>query len=251
MDLYFNRENCYIKVMKKYLLAAFFLLWLLFFPSRVEASLLVVKSDGELVLNVLSSESALVLEIPDYGQLGVKKAATEGETSENILLSREDNKISLRIGESKFFDVTDWKEGVMEIEERPESKSIHIDLWENKFRIQSEGVFALTDLPFSVNPSKDKFSVTTPSGEKYVAILPHEAVQTVLRAKVLSQTDKALDLVEEAGVLSYLVKGKKVINLFNFYDLKVAVTAKVSASTGEIYFIEQPPWLRVLGVLFS
>jgi len=83
--------------MKKYLLAAFFLLWLLFFPSRVEASLLVVKSDGELVLNVLSSESALVLEIPNYGQLGVKKAATEGETSENILLSREDNKISLRI----------------------------------------------------------------------------------------------------------------------------------------------------------
>lgn len=221
-------------------------------PNPAKAgSLAVVNKDGNVTINVLASESFLALSVPERGELGVKNVADEGVSSENISLSKENNIISLRVGDEKEFDVTSWKENIIEIEERPDTKSIKIELFENKFKIESGGIYALTELPITIDPSKNKFSVTTPTGDRYVSILPSDAAETVLRAKVLSETQKGMDLLEESGVLSYMVKGDKKVNLFDFYNFAVPVTAQVSASTGEIMSIDQPPWLRVLNFFLS
>ena len=222
-----------------------------FLPKTAAASILVVKNDGKVVVNVLASESSLALRVPERGKLGVKDVASEGGSNENISLSKENDKISLKVGSDKVYDVSNWKDNIIEIEERPEVKSIKIELLDGKFRIESDGVFALTDLPITIDPAKNKFSVTTPTGERYVSILPNDAVQTVLRAKTLSETQKGMDLVEEGGILSYAVRGDKKVNLFDFFNLKVPVTAKVSASTGEIVSVDQPPWLRVLSFILG
>lgn len=223
----------------------------LFFPQRVDASFLVVKGSGQVIVNVLASETSLALDVPQRGELGVKDVASEGSSSENISLSKENNMISLRVGADKTYDVSNWKDNIIEIEERPDVKSIKIELLDGQFKIESDGIFALTDLPITIDPSRNKFSVTTPTGERYVSILPSDATQTVLRAKTLTETQTAMNLIEEGGILSYLVKGDKNVNFFDFYNMKVPVTAKVSASTGEIISVDQPPWLRVLSFILG
>jgi hypothetical protein len=237
---------------RKIVVFVFLLVFLpLYFPSRADASLLVVKKDGQVVANVLASETSLALGVPVRGQLGVTDVVAGGSSNENISLSKENDKISLKVGSDKTYDVSNWKDNIIEIEERPEVKSIKIELLEGKFRIESDGVFALTDLPITIDPAKNKFSVTTPTGERYVSILPSDAIQTVLRAKSLTETQTGMDLIEEGGILSYLIKGDKNVNFFDFYKMKVPVTAKVSASTGEIVVIDQPPWLRVLSFILG
>jgi len=112
-----------------------------FFPKKADASLLIVKNDGKVVVNVLASESSLALGVPERGELGVKDVASEGSSSENIYLSKENDKISLKVGSDKTYDVSNWTDDIVVIEERPEVKSIKIELldsfWKQRYLIEN------------------------------------------------------------------------------------------------------------------
>jgi len=95
------------------------------------ASLLVVKNEGEIVWNVLAEEDNLSLDVPKHSYLEVTKIAQVNPSESSlVVLKRQDGKISLSVDsgdEKKQLDVTNWKEDVIEVEERAEVKKLVIN----------------------------------------------------------------------------------------------------------------------------
>lgn len=222
------------------------------FPESSYASLITVEKDGNIVWKVLSASDSIALSIPKPSVMEVKKVAQEGGTNEDIYLTKTDNKINLLVGQGENLDVTNWNENIIEVEERGDIKKISIFLKDNKFNFAQGNLLASTDYPIKVNPKENKFFLSTSSGEKYLAILPYEAAQSALRSRILDKIKNTpMKISEYNNDLCYEILGEKIIKLFNLYDLKTDIEAKVSASTGEIVFSNQPPWLRILEILFS
>lgn len=221
-------------------------------------SLLVVNENGEVVWKVLSSMDSISLSIPQREHLEVTDVAASSETISDAIISleKEDGNISLNIDSSegsRSLDVTNWQDDLIEIEERGETKKLVIRIIDGEFSIEQKGISVVTSYPINIDPEKNEISVQTPSGARFLSILPIEAAESALRAKVITRfTGEKASLVEgDRGELVYVLRGEKVLNLFNLLDYPVEVEASVSVLTGEIVHVEQPPWLIVLSFLFS
>lgn len=225
-----------------------FIFTTLFIPKSAYASLVTISKDGEVIENVLADSDSTVLNVPKTS-FDVKKVA-EGDTNDNVYLTKNEGKISMVLSGGKTLDVTNWKEDLVEVEERGDTKKLNIFLENGLFNIKQGSIVATTEFPITINPKDNRFSLETPSGEKYLAILPDEAVNIALRAKTVTEVyqDK-IAISEENKDLCYVVAGKKNINLFNVYNLGVEVTAKISASTGEIVGTDEPVWMKVISLL--
>lgn len=221
--------------------------------STANASILTVKSTGDVIQNVLSSEDQIALGVPSKNDLTVKKVSEENNTDKSIFLKKENEKIYLKVGEENNMDVTNIKDGIIEIEERGDTKRVNISVVDGKFVITEANVTAKTDLPINVDPKENELSVVTSTGAIFLSVLPLEATETALRSKVMSKIiDKNLDLTEkDLGTLAYTVRGEREINIFNIVNMKVPVTTFVSTTTGEIVSTDQPKWLSMLGFLFT
>lgn len=221
------------------------------FPQEVSASFVEVDGQGKVIVKVLSSEAnSLPVNKPD--DLEVKRAAGEESGADLISLARDGERISLSVGNEKRFDVTSWEEDLVEVEERDNVKKILISVKDNRFIIRQEEVSAVCDFPIRIDPVKNRFTVETPSGEKYLAVLPYDAAQSALRAKAISSfSNSSMDITEEEKDLSYSVKGEKSLNILNVYRLNLPVTAKISASTGEVLGTDEPVWLKILSFLMA
>ena len=103
-----------------------------------------------------------------------------------------------------------------------------------------------------VDSKKAKLSVTTESGDHFLAVLPYQAVQTLLRTKLLSQIEREkIEIIEEERELQYLVSGEKIINVYDVFEYSIPVTTKLSASNGEILSIEAPVWYKAVAFLLT
>ena len=221
-----------------------------FLVPSAQAALVSVDKVGTITVKVLGKETTLA--VPEPASLEVKSAGDSASTTNLISLAKEGDKVNLKVDGEETLDVTNWTEDLVEIEERENAKKIIITLVEGKFVITQEGVSATTAYPVSIDPEKNRFMVTTPSGEKYLAILPFEAMESVLRAKAVTKlSDNNFEITEEGKDLSYAVAGEKSLNLFNVYDLNLPIEAKVSASTGEILSTNEPVWLKLLSFFLS
>lgn len=238
--------------MKRFLLililASFFV-----FPDITEASFLLVKADGSIEWKILAVEDSS-LGIPKREDLSVRSTRS-GDTNTKITLESKDGDVILDVGEggmTKTLDIESQNEDIIEIEERGAVKRVKIAVIDGKLAIEQEGIVALSDFPITIDPTKNEISLKTDSGDLYLAILPMEALESALRSRAISRLkdQKAGIAQNTAGVLSYSLKGQKVINLFNIVSYPVDVNTEVSASTGEILFVDQPTWLRILGFLF-
>lgn len=220
------------------------------------ASLVVVDSKGKVIIKVLSVEDSVELEIPRRDFLEIKDIADETPDPEaKISLAKIDGKVSLKVSTSsgeKSLDVTSYKEEIVEIEERPEVERLTISVFGDKFRIGQKGVYAETDYQINIDPKSAGLTLATPSGFRYLSVLPKEAAETILRSRVVNRigAGSVISLSEHSGELYYEVAGERVINVFNIFEYPVPVSARVSASTGAILSVEQPTWLKVLGFLF-
>ncbi len=243
--------------MKKLGLVIFSFGLLLLLPTEISASSLVaVNRDGQIVLNVLSSQDSLALKTPKRDSLEVVDVAGSETSDGKISLMREGAKVNLSIagsGGETNLDVTGITSEIIEVEERPQTQRIQISLEGENFVITQEGVSAITSFPIIVNPKTAELSVTTDTGVKYVAVLPSAAVESVLRAKIINNFPKGskITLGETDGVLAYKISGEKILNLFNMMDYPVAVESVVSASNGEILKTNQPAWLQIISFMFS
>jgi len=240
----------------------FFVALLLFFSfllaSGAEASLIDINKDGEVVWNVLAfnNNGSLALGVPERGELEIKGVASSPSepADATISLKKEDDKVFLRVGSedgAPEIDVTDLNEDLVEIEERGSTQKVVIGVADDKFTIEQNGIVATTNYPIRIDPKKNEISLETASGEIFLSILPIEAVETALRSKYVSRlADTVMDITQEdIGVLTYTVSGERVIKIFNIINYGVPVKAHISASTGEIIFIDQPTWLRILSVI--
>lgn len=239
--------------------AIFFItiLFFLLYSSPIHASLVSINPDGEVVVNVLGSEDALALEIPQSESLKVSAKDTSIADNSLVLLEKNNNEVVLSVsdgGEDKELNITDVGDSVIEIEERPQKDKLSISISENSFLIENRGVVAVTDYEITVDPKKARILLDAPSGKRFLSITPYEATQTLLRAHTLDVIDSktGISVVEsDEHDLTYKVEGEKILNLFNVYYHHVDVVAYVSALTGEIVKIDEPQWLTITDFLFS
>jgi hypothetical protein len=242
--------------MQKGLLTFGFLFLALVLPRSARATLIVIDPKGEVVWNVLASESSLG--IPKSSQIIVKNLPTGTPgTSSLVSLLRQGDKITLSVKEGqeeKSLDVTQLGGEIIEIEERPSSRMVKIGVLGEKFLIEEEGTIALTDFPIKIDPQRAELSVVTASGHRILPFLPKEALEVAVRAKIISRKKEGetMQLTEGGqGELAYQIPGERTLNLLNLFKIDVPVSTSVSALTGEILSIDQPTWLRILGFVFS
>lgn len=105
---------------------------------------------------------------------------------------------------------------------------------------------ALSNFPLSVDPTTRQLTVTTPAGTKIVTVLPQQAIDNMLAAKVmddvvsektennLASVPNLVKLETENGVLGYKVKGTKNHKLLGLIPVQTAVEAFVSAENGQV-----------------
>jgi hypothetical protein len=227
--------------------------------STTHAGFITINKDGSITWNVLSSEVSDGPSIPKREELAIKDVigTSEGTIPAEVSLGKDNGKVELKVTDSsggKKIDVTSIKGDLIEIEERPEVKTIKIGVLGEGFSIDQGGVVAQTDFPIKIDPKTAELSLETPSGIRYLAVLPREALDYILRARIITKLgeDSKVALQEEnGGQLSYVIDGVRTLNVFNLFNYDVPVRAQVSAVNGEIIGIEQPSWLKVLGFIFS
>jgi hypothetical protein len=238
--------------MKKLFFSIIIAQFLLFIKtSVVKASLLIIKKDGEIVWNVLSEEAGVSLEIPRHSFLEVKEAAdTRPATDAFVSLTKDGGKVNLVVlseNEMRELDVSGVSDDLVEIEERAEVQKIVIGVSDDMFSLEQKGVKALTDFPIDIDTKTAELSVKTPSGNRFLSILPFQAVEILLRSKLLNEVaDNKIEIIESQRELQYQIKGEGVLDFFGIFSYPVSITGNVSASTGEILTFEAPVWYKMV-----
>ncbi len=241
--------------MKKFVSFFLFLLVFHFSATNVEAGLVTINKEGEVIINVLSYSDKLSLEISEKSKLDVSKVVNEpSEEGDTLSLYKEGEQVNLTISgedETKNLDITGWENEIIEIEEREDSSKLRILLIDGKFAIEQDGFVATTEYPIDVDAKNNNLSLITPTGSVHLSILPLGAAETLLKSKTLTTVTNASLVEKEAGKLVYEISGEREISLFNIFNYSVEVKAQISVLTGEILFVDQPVWLKAISILLG
>lgn len=233
-----------------------FFLFLITSTSVAKASIISVGKDGVITWKVLSEQDSLQMDIPTHSYIEVKKVGDDTvDPKSSIELSKVGSKVNLLVyenNEKKQIDITNTNASLVEIEERAEIQRISIGIRNDKFSLQQRGFIAVTEYPIKIDPKTANLTIGTKSGDRFLSILPYQAVQGVLRSKLITRiNDNNLEIIEEGSELQYSFSGEKVFNIFDLFEYKIPVSLKVSASTGETVSIEGPTWYKVIGFFLS
>lgn len=179
----------------------------------------------------------------------------------------------------------DEGETVVEVEEGIEMKTVKIKKRGDEFEIEHRQVGAQTALPISVNTETNELTVETPLGPITLTILPDQALAFLLEANIFDflltreaipaapegsprgvtprgptgivapepetpEVIEDIELTEEDGVLVYRMRGLKRAKFLGFLPFQFLVEAAVSAETGELVSVDQPPFYRFFNFLF-
>jgi len=238
--------------MKRLLLVIFVIAFFFGYSKDAHAVLITLQDNGEVSVNVLAAEDGIELEIPEKKQVEVENLVNE-EKAAQVTLSKTGDTLAVNVvgnGNDKTLDVTNYKDNIIEIVERPEVERMFISVIGDKFVIKQNGIVVETDYEININPNDAGVTVKTPSGYKFLSVNPKTAVDTFLRTKLVSRLsfDKRVALTEQDNELAYEIEGDKVFNFFGLVEYDVPVRTKISASTGELLAIDEPTWL---GKIFS
>lgn len=152
-------------------------------------------------------------------------------------------------------------EALEELEAELEEEDIKIATAPGQIALVNQRVGALSNFPLSVDPTTKQLTVTTPAGSKVVAVLPQQAIDNMLAAKIITDIigEKATNelasipslvkLEIENGVLGYKIKGTKTHKLLGLIPVKTTVEAFVSAENGQVVESSQSLLGRILNKL--
>jgi hypothetical protein len=224
--------------------------------NNVHASLLVVKPNGSLQVNVLSAENETSLTPPEHTNLQIERVGSGSISDASIVkLKKSDGKINLQVYGNSGVDnlnVTGYKENILEVEERPDTQKLEVSLSGNDFRIKNKGTTALTAFPITVDSKTADLSISTDTGDKILAVYPFDAMLSALRTKLITNVNRNnLEIIVENDKLIYKVQGEKSINIYNLYTYLIPVYTYISATTGEVVRIDAPGWLKIVNFLFA
>lgn len=194
-----------------------------------------------------------------------QKIKTKIEDDGRVKIEIENRKLKIKFENGKFrvehegsgsgeLDDEDIDELEDEIEQEFEDEGIEIASSSGGLLIKKNKRKALTRFPLSINPETNELVVTTPAGQKTVTVLPDQAVENMLSNSVLSGIDEDggeenIEIEERNDELVYKVKGEKDHKFLGFIPLKTAITAFVSAQTGELTAQEQSLLSRIISQL--
>lgn len=137
-------------------------------------------------------------------------------------------------------------EAIDQVEAELEEEDIKIATAPGQIALVNKRAGALSNFPISIDPTTRQLTVTTPAGIKVVAVLPQQAIDNMLAAKVmddvasekvdneLASIPSLVKLEVKDGVLVYKVKGTKTHKLLGFIPIKTGVEAIVSAENGQV-----------------
>jgi hypothetical protein len=217
------------------------------------AAMVVIQNDGKIRWNVLASEDQKPESLSIVG-LPPNIAPTPGAT---VSLKNENGKLQLQVSSDKGnsnADVSTYTDDIIELEQKEATKHIKISSDGGGFLLKQNGVTAKTTFPITINSQDKELSVMTPTGQRFVQVLPYEAFRDSINASLIDNLlpETTLALIEgDQGQLLYTINGQKNIQLFNLLDIKAPVTLSVSAVNGEIIHVEKPVWLKVFGFLLE
>lgn len=180
-----------------------------------------------------------------------------------VRLEREGDEFRLKVEGEDGEETEIEGDDILTVEERADHNQIRIrtfstsaDQARNRAIVERLNTQALTDLPLSINLETNELTVTTPAGERVVAVLPDQAVQNMLAANVIDRIggqqladiieqsgvealERVIELTEEDGVPVYEIEGAKDHRLLGFFPVTTDVTVTVSAETGEVVATHQ------------
>lgn len=173
-------------------------------------------------------------------------------------LENENGKLKIKIKQENGDEVEIENDSLDDINEILEEEDIHIATTSGHgFRIRRGQFEAGTRFPLSINPETNQLTVTTPAGEKNVAVLPDQAVANLLRLKFIDivATNSATGTSENIslGLLNdeptFQIKGLDNQKLLGFLPVSIQKTSFVSAESGEVLKIDQTFLNRLLDLL--
>lgn len=136
----------------------------------------------------------------------------------------------------------------------------HLDIIQNGRR-------ARTNFPLSVNPATGELFVTTPAGEKVVAVLPDQAIQNMLKAGILTRVEPqpepspspspgatesatiaetGIELAQVNNNPVYIISGVKNKNFLGIVPVDLKLKVVVSAQNGQVVETRQGLLTRLL-----
>lgn len=166
-------------------------------------------------------------------------------------------KISDESGEDQDASEEELEDLHDELEQEFEDKGIDVATDGGKIRFTKNNVSAQSNFPLSVNVDTNQLIVSTPNGDKVIAILPDQAILNLINTGVIntisgdSTTDSLTEvtLEEREGEVVYKVKGIRTKRLLGFIPVNTEVTAFVSAEDGVPVATEQSLFSNIINTI--
>lgn len=132
-----------------------------------------------------------------------------------------------------------------------EKAKLKIKVEGNRLKIESEGEFATTKFPLSFDPETNLLTVTTPSRNVTIKVLPEKAIANFLRnGKASVITSREIEKSDDGKVV-YHFKAKAERKLGGFFKFEYETEGDVDAETGEVTGETQPWFLKLFGFAFT
>lgn len=250
----FNKKYSQIKYIINLSLAVFIAGLFFVKVNEAQAAMVSIKKTGEVVVNVLAAQDSIVAGSQPESLKISQSSVQMGNANLPISLLRKDGKYILNIagkdGEQNF-DITNYKESILQIEERPSVRTINISLAGNQFVIEQAGVKAMTPYQINIDPTRQRITILTPTGYKFLSLLPADAVNILYRSNIITSlvSGSSVEISEDSGGnLYYQASGTKTVGIKDLYMFNAPVTAKISAVNGEVLEVNQPIWLKILSL---
>ena len=151
-------------------------------------------------------------------------------------------------GEEEGVEIED--EDIVKIVDDLEKSDIKISTGSDRIRLTRGGATASTTLPISIDLDTNSLVVTTPAGEKVVAVLPNQAVANLLTANTISGVvNDKIELSNLNGELIYEIFGVSNQRLLGIFPVSIEKEVEVSAESGDAVNISQSFLSRILEIL--
>lgn len=163
------------------------------------------------------------------------------------------------------------------VRESSRNTDIVITSHDDEIEVRQGHVRTRTHFPITIGP-ENELIITTPAGQKVVTVLPDAAMKNLLQKgfpmaaptppestpsasdegsgsgdldDVISESESTDVTLEEVdGTLVYMAKAKKGAKFLGLVPVEGAVTAEVSAETGQVLTYNEPWYFVYFGFLF-
>ncbi len=196
-------------------------------------------ADGQKIKTKIEDDGTTKIEI-ENGTVKLKYSIENGQ----VVLKAETED-----GEEVEIEDDELEELENDVEDELEDDDVRlVQTTDNQLAVTQNQIAALTNFPLSINVETKELIITTPTGQKVVAVLPDEAVQNLLATGIINSIEtppSEIATQDQLGILTgvveietrkneivYKIKGKKTHRMLGIIPVTTPVTAFVSTDTG-------------------